>query len=1531
MSSDYSSEDDDPNEIENDFRPPNSSKGPIHTKLSVEELRELLESEPDVYKRCRISTNAVGMGEATPLDDEGLPILLSNRKSQGRAFDGDEVVVKIIHHGNRKERYGSVEGITKRDYEIKEKKFVCRRDEANPQYMIPVDEKVTKFYINYRNRNGYRPGGSKQGGSHRKEADLFVVQYVNWSQYNWYPQGKIVETRNFSTNGISLIKEMCDIPGNFERDIESAAEKLIKPAIYRNETPRQNMTHLEVITIDPEFTSKHDDGLSVESCHEHNDCWIIGIHIADVASVIPSEDPVDLEAKKRGVSYDDKNNKSLESASIFPRCVIDGLSLNLNKTRDAVSLFVHSSVPVLKRKEGKNDIKRGSYKLMKTTVKVHHNLTYKDANTNIKKNLNGSCLHTYGVSNILYNLWKTMWAFRYQRLGLAAFYHQKFASPCEIETSLSSLCVEEAMIMYNACAAHYLRHKNCQFIARVMERPSCGDVRSWLSSSSSIYQQSCKECLSPGCSISCNGTEVQILQTTLDEIKQALHDNDIETAVFLACCDDNIKTFIPSLNSYREMMKKVEHRDTGNSGGTEHFDLRLPIYTQCTSPLRVYSQLEIQRQIIAVLRVEHENVMLEKEKQSRRQIVLPYVPPTRSLPTVVFGSPVRRVYQSPSQSVSTESDSDDGSYYEEDGDSQASTEISCSSLYEPVDLNYHIRMERKLQTFRSLILNHNLMKKLRQKPAIFTAVIIQVTETSLKFSIFGGINIYDPQFNSININHLKYKLKEKGKAFTWKFRYYDMKDDDVNNYTTTCKLLEVSVKTWTDFTSCLAEEYSREVKQKLQKIVEEATPSNLLTQNKSGSCTKETARCKKKCNCPDKMFYQTPNKLWHGREIKLEAKSGSLLEFQVSQGIERGISSPVIQLLNLAPDLDVCLSHQRHITMFDFEYTYDTPLQPELESYFRKWIALVQKEALYSAVKSNQSIILQNLDVEIKKTPRGTLVGSFDLELERMKHSFFDVRQGDYLCLRGKKSKQDTTSWVAHAVVTKSKKPVNPNVKFQQVEFEICPSVGTSKPPKLKLCLTCEVIPLSVSHRRMIDALKIVCGSDDPIFQNICEGNIDNDPDGKFDVENLLHEVDHVQIPGFPYRLNEVQAKEVKNAMKNQFTLIQGPPGTGKSYMGAQLAYFLWKSNGQLNKKILYCGPSNKSVDVVAGYLKDVVGPKVIRVYGAYQEEKDFPIPIKPFINYTDCAMPDASIQEITLHHVIRQPGKPFALKLRQFDNMFKKENARLHNWDQTEWYKKYTEYKDILREAKAEEIKTCDVILCTCILSGGPLVSTQEYAQCIVDECGMCSEPETLVPIVASHSEKTQIILIGDHKQLDPIVVCKEARMGGLGVSMFERLQMFANPLVVQYRMNPVICKFSSDQFYGGKLENDEKVKCFKGCGRFLKIPAFFVHVDGTEQEEEESKSKYNQDEIKTVVAMLDELHEDDVSPSNIMVLSPYLAQCARIRKYLHEGEHELQDVHVGTVVTSQGEFLLIFVSFILFFVGEVLVKSLDLGQIYS
>ena len=64
------------------------------------------------------------------------------------------------------------------------------------------------------------------------------------------------------------------------------------------------------------------------------------------------------------------------------------------------------------------------------------------------------------------------------------------------------------------------------------------------------------------------------------------------------------------------------------------------------------------------------------------------------------------------------------------------------------------------------------------------------------------------------------------------------------------------------------------------------------------------------------------------------------------------------------------------------------------------------------------------------------------------------------------------------------------------------------------------------------------------------------------------------------------------------------------------------------------------------------------------------------------------------------------------------------------------------------EELAKYQVILATCSAAGSQRIKrSANVIQCIVDEAGMCSEPETLIPLVST--TPLQIVLIGDHKQL--------------------------------------------------------------------------------------------------------------------------------------------------------------------------------------
>ena len=63
-----------------------------------------------------------------------------------------------------------------------------------------------------------------------------------------------------------------------------------------------------------------------------------------------------------------------------------------------------------------------------------------------------------------------------------------------------------------------------------------------------------------------------------------------------------------------------------------------------------------------------------------------------------------------------------------------------------------------------------------------------------------------------------------------------------------------------------------------------------------------------------------------------------------------------------------------------------------------------------------------------------------------------------------------------------------------------------------------------------------------------------------------------------------------------------------------------------------------------------------------------------------------------------------------------------------------------------------------------------------------MCMEPESLVPITCSGAR--QVVLIGDHKQLQPVIKDHVAKTLGLSLSMFERHSKRALMLELQYRM---------------------------------------------------------------------------------------------------------------------------------------------------
>lgn len=211
--------------------------------------------------------------------------------------------------------------------------------------------------------------------------------------------------------------------------------------------------------------------------------------------------------------------------------------------------------------------------------------------------------------------------------------------------------------------------------------------------------------------------------------------------------------------------------------------------------------------------------------------------------------------------------------------------------------------------------------------------------------------------------------------------------------------------------------------------------------------------------------------------------------------------------------------------------------------------------------------------------------------------------------------------------------------------------------------------------------------------------------------------------------------------------------------------------------------------------------PKLVRMYASAYEYKDFPVPGRVPVSSRSLrdSKTDAELKEkgFVLHYIIRQDGKPNADKLQEYDAKFMADNEiiaqneKLPHEERRPVETKLEDiygYKKILNEATKEELEKYDVIFCTTSMAASPRlleVTKGHVGQVIIDECGMCSEPESMVPIIATHA--SQVVLIGDHKQLRPIISCREAAELGLEKSLFERYstdKQLMTMLEEQYRM---------------------------------------------------------------------------------------------------------------------------------------------------
>ena len=252
--------------------------------------------------------------------------------------------------------------------------------------------------------------------------------------------------------------------------------------------------------------------------------------------------------------------------------------------------------------------------------------------------------------------------------------------------------------------------------------------------------------------------------------------------------------------------------------------------------------------------------------------------------------------------------------------------------------------------------------------------------------------------------------------------------------------------------------------------------------------------------------------------------------------------------------------------------------------------------------------------------------------------------------------------------------------------------------------------------------------------------------------------------------------------------------------------------------------------------------------------------------------------------------------------------------------------YHMLRNRTEREILQAADVICCTCVGAGDPRLKNFRFRQVLIDEATQAVEAEALIPIVLGAK---QIVMVGDHCQLGPVVMCKAAAKAGLTQSLFERLVLIGiRPirLQVQYRMHPCLSEFPSNMFYEGSLQNGvteaDRVLLttpgFKGKEDFPwpvpNKPMFFYSVTGMEEISASGTSYLNRTEASYVEKIVTHLLRIGVTPGQIGVITPYDGQKKYVSEYMRRtgtlSSSLYEAIEVASVDAFQGrekEFILV------------------------
>jgi superfamily I DNA and/or RNA helicase/exoribonuclease R len=1477
---------------------------------------------------CRLNMISFSSAEAIPLDPHKRVVQIRGMGNIKGAFHGDIVKVAVFSKQCEYKWKGRVISVIE---ECHKQTLVCKAHMYNPILFCPTDKrypiitnlpKLSKNLLQRKDKSGiiaelqsqdvvvFEPTSLSEGDipeiknviPHSIAQDmLFVVRILLWNPKFRLPLGVVVHALPRGYTAFHA-ERLLMIEHNVHYDNEND-HFVPEPALC---TPTNVEVDTRAFTIDPEDAVNLDDALSLTW---KNKFYKLAVHIVDTTKEIAIDDKIDKKAAAQGVSvYGVKRVMNM-----LPAQTRSKLSLIPHQICDVITVSAHVfiNVDVIDIKEiqiEESKIKsfaklsyRSAQDIMDGTVSTSH---YEGTSQYDDDGGQGQpCLkETLGI------LFRIAMKLRTDRLGDSGALCYEMDDPKEQVCWQTHLMVEELMIWANntvACKLH-CTFPECALLRR-QNAPNAEEIATLSSQHTHVLRYShalsryIQQSVLP---------QIPLLVTmhTLHLILEAVKEKNTMFLLNLLT-DDSLfpQRFVLSIQ-FRRIQQRAEYISTApgtDPSAYHHYALNLSLYTHFTSPLRRYADIIVQRML--------------KSQMCRERCKYKH-------------------------------------------DDIASI---CHRLNGAV--HNANSFERKMKTLM-------LAVEYTHSSKIYEAVIVRNTGSDIEIAFLTKEMKSIPAIDKrIKVRHLRCETKKTECSWRLKllscdenssfpYDYADLFFDSgpsavTSDFTLTQSVPYISMKLFNTLQSGMLKSVSHKVQVPPKTIA--VPPSCWTLFNRFMKCPSEKILTEIDDALSD---IDTPNTKStigiHDRVIKSPVVMSDVVcrmdvydvvKVWMTWSTHQAILSPQLQLVEIAPFFRICLQHNT----YPAKCFSDTCLKnaskkcyTNLQEYVHLWEKVLLAEAAERSVNDNRTGILYDVKLNWEKVvipkridashyePKGCVKLVLPFTISKAAKPFLKVHVGDLMCVRYGTQKNSTVRAVFHLVVTDKEKQtfllksvskdntqiserMKPLIENEKCEVEVI-TMSPSYQRVYKVLLS--LLP-SKYNKKVSELLKVVAiGKEDHQLEKLPpKYAVRLEPLKTDPLTTTLwssHKTCHKP------QLNHSQFAAVKLSLNKRFQLIQGPPGTGKSETGAHIAYALAMSNRIKNNNgcVLYSAPTNKAVDVVLRNLHQIShNVKILRVYGHAIEARDFPGPHcekEAFqLSESEYRCPQWA-QTYALHFRIRSIPIQLSHNLKEMEKMFSDECKQGHIPGAAMCQR----WKDLVSEVEQTVLsENFDIVLCTCNESASKRIAQRlrgtgkpRVLQCIVDECGMAYEPETIVPMsLCEHA-----ILLGDHKQLQPIIEYKPAKDNGLTTSLFERYaksrgKTVCTMLDIQYRMHEEICSFPSRHFYEGKLKTAMSVKRRNDHESNLqfwpqgpKLPILFCDFVG-EEETKLGRSKFNPKEAAKVVQIARVIHVVyKVRLNAIALMTPYRAQKDHIKELANDaGLLGTDGLTVTTITESQGD----------------------------